>query len=131
MSTSSTVLFTDLNLCSRTYIKGYFLILSIEMTTPTTKTSLFTKSNWILIINCLKQLIILMDWKYLWLKASASSTKLFWFKSSFSSSDLLLSLNPPHVSHLILISDLVILIALHVIFYFFRHNVFYFVSYVW
>lgn len=48
MSTSSTVLFTDLNLCSWTYIKGYFLILPIEMTTPTTKTSLFTKSNWIL-----------------------------------------------------------------------------------
>lgn len=61
MSTSSTVLFTDLNLCSRTYKKGYFLILSIEITTPTTKTSLFTKWNWILIINCLKQLIILMD----------------------------------------------------------------------
>lgn len=131
MSTSSTVLITDLNLCSWTYIKGYFLIISIEMTTPTTKTSLFTKSNWILIINCLKQLIILMDWKYLWLKASAPSTKLLWFKSSFSSSDLLLSLNPPHVSHLILISDLVILIGLHVLLYFFRHYIFYFVSYVW
>lgn len=48
----------------------------------------------------------------------------------FFSSDLLLLLNPPHVSHLILISDLVILIALHVIFYFFRHYIFYFVSYV-
>lgn len=61
MSMSSTVLFTDLNLCSRTDIKGHFLILSVEITTPTTKTNLFTKSNWILIINYLKQLIILMD----------------------------------------------------------------------